>query len=138
MRLIQSTINPDGTVINVPQPWTRETLAAALAEYRYEKEIAGITCGGIPISTERGDHRTVMHTIRTEARSDPGFVAPLKTAAGFVSLNAEAIMNVTDAMLWYINACFVRESELLTAMATTDDLDSIAAEMVNGWPTREF
>jgi hypothetical protein len=138
MRVIQSMISPDGTVTNISQPWTRETLAAALAEYRYEKEIAGITCGGIPISTERGDQRTVMHTIRTEARSNPEFVAPLKAAAGFVSLNAAAIMNVTDAMLWYINACFVRESQLLTAMAATDDLDAIAADMETGWPTREF
>lgn len=138
MRVIQSTINSDGTVTNVPQPWTRETLAAALAEYRYQKEIAGITVGGIPISTERGDHRTVMHTIRTEARANAGFVTPLKTAAGFVSLDANAILSVTNAMLWYINACFVRESQLLTAMAATEDLESIAAQMETGWPTQEF
>lgn len=138
MRVIQSTIHADGTVTNVPQPWTRDTLAAALAEYRYQKEIAGIIVSGIPISTERGDHRTVMHTIRTEARANAAFVAPLKTSAGFVSLDAQVILSVTDAMLWYINACFVRESQLLTAMAATEDLDAIAAQMETGWPTQEF
>lgn len=118
--------------------WTRDSLAAEIAAYRYQQEIAGINVGGIPISTERGDHRTVMHTIRTEARANSAFTAGLKTSAGFVPMNASMIMAVTDAMLWYINACFVRESALLTAMDSTDDLDSIADDMLTGWPTREF
>lgn len=129
----------DGVLVSeVVIPWTAETLAAAIAEHRYNQEVAGITVGGVPMSTERGDHRTVMHTIRTEARANAEFVAPLKTAAGFVPMDASTIMAVTDAMLWYINACFVRESALRTAMESTDDLDSIAADMLTGWPTREF
>jgi hypothetical protein len=138
MRVITSSISADGTVTNTPEPWTTNSLKAAIAEYRYRQETAGITVSGIPISTERGDHRIVMAQIRAEARANAGFSVDLKTADGFVSLDAVQVLSVTDAMLWYVTACFAREAALLNALDTGTSIAEVAASMETGWPERVF
>lgn len=139
MRVIVSTISEDGTVTNTPEPWTADILRAAIAEHRYQQEIAGISVGGIPISTERGDHRIVMAQIRAEARADSEFTVSLKTIAGFVELTAAQVLQITDAILYYVTACFARESELLQQLDSEElTLDEVAAEMLTGWPEGTF
>lgn len=138
MRVITQTVAADGTVTNVAAAWTQETLTAAIAAMRYEREISGITVSGIPISTERGDHRIVMAQLRAEARANAGYSVNLKTATGFVTLDASTILTVTGAMLSYINACFVREAVLLSQIASGVDLDTVAAAAETGWPSQEF
>lgn len=138
MRVIHQTISADGTVSNDAAPWTAETLTAAIAEKRYVWETSGITVQGVPISTERGDHRIVMAQIRAESKSNSGFSVGLKTAVGFVQLNAAQILAITDAMLLFINACFAREAELVAMFTENADLEAIAAAAETGWPTREY
>lgn len=138
MRVITQTIAADGTVTNIAAAWTQETLSAAIAAMRYEREVSGITVSGIPISTERGDHRIVMAQLRAEARANAEYTVSLKTSTGFITLDSETILAVTGAMLSYINACFVREAVLLSQIASGVALDTVAAAAGTGWPSQEF
>ncbi len=113
----------DGTVIAEVTPWDFASFSSHIAAKRYDHEVAGITVGGVIISTERGDHRIVMQQLLLVASANSEFTVRLKTASGFVTLNAAQTIGCCQAMLHYIQSCFAVEDAALQAAAeaTTDE-----------------
>lgn len=124
-------------------PWTAETLAAYLAEVRYNREVSGITVDGFPIDTSRGNERTVWQNLMIQAKADPNFTINKKLSGRFYRLTAAQVLRCAGLGARYIGACFETEAAFLTQIeaATTDEaLESIAAEIdqATSWPARTY
>lgn len=119
--------------------WTLDAFAQQIAGMRYQREVSGIAVGGVPISTERGDHRIVMQQLLLVASANSGFTVRLKTSTGFVTLNAAQTIGCCQAMLHYIQSCFAVEDAALqsAASATTDEQFET---ILNGlqWPAQVY
>lgn len=122
-QLTNRTYLEDGSVITEVIPWGFASFSSHIAAMRFQREVAGITVGGVIISTERGDHRIVMQQLLLAASANSEFTVRLKTATGFVTLNAAQTIACCQAMLHYIQSCFAVEDAALqaAASATTDE-----------------
>ncbi len=123
--------------------WDRDSLAALLAEVRYDHEVAGITVGGIPISTERGNERTTWQQLMLRSTADTGFSIRKKLSCGFVMLNASQCLSCGMHGANYIAACFAVEDVMLQQIAmaeTAAELDAIEEQIRNPdtWPNRVY
>ena len=100
-----------------------ERKKAAIAQARYEAEIAGVN----GIRTDR-ESRFIMTGMALKAMSDPDYTCRWKGIDGFVTLTAPQIIAVSDAIRAYVQGCFDKEDELLAqieAATTQAELDSI-------------
>lgn len=107
---------------------------AELADYRWQREVAGTTVSGMPIATDR-DSQGKLTSIRVASDADPNYTVRLKTAAGFVTLGRAAIVAVTDAARAYVQACYDREADLAATIAgMTAPAMALALDISQGWP----
>lgn len=129
----------DGSVTVETIPWTIENFSQHLAALRYEKEVSGITVTGVPISTERGEHRMVMSQLLLTAKGDSEFSIRLKTINGFVTLTASQIISACQAMLHYIASCFAVEDTAIQAVNahSTDEQFELVLSTLE-WPSRTY
>jgi hypothetical protein len=124
---------------NTPQPeFSAEVIAAkrriAIADRRFNAEVAGITVGGIPVYTDRTTQNKLTAAAFRASR-DPNYTVDWKTLDGsFVSLTAELILYVADAVGDYVQACYTREGVLGYMLTNGTYTDSMLEE---GWPARE-
>lgn len=124
--------------VTVIDPRTLEEAKAErlelLAERRWRAETGGTTFAALPVATDDRSQAKIMGA-RLAANADPGYVVKWKTAAGFVDLNAPAIVALSDAVRAHVQSCFDREAELtadIEAAATREAVDAIDIE--TGWP----
>lgn len=104
---------------------------AVIADRRYQAEIAGCDVAGMRVDTDDRSKLLINGAV-VEAMLDPAYTLAWKTSAGVVPLTGEQVIGVGRAVRAHVQACFDRESELMTALAagtfTPDMLDQ-------GWPS---
>lgn len=108
----------------------------ALADRRWQAETAGIIVGGAPIRTDERSTAKITAAY-VKASQDPGFTVRWKVDTGFfVSLDAEAIISIGDAVTAHVQACFDNEDVLTTAILAAEDLTALdAIDIESGWPS---
>lgn len=91
------------------------SLAAYAASVRFARETGGITVAGARIRTDRESQGLIAGAVLRAMRS-PEAEIRFKADDGFVTLNAEAVMAVGDAVAEHVQACFRIESEVVAAI----------------------
>lgn len=104
--------------------------AALIADRRYTAEMAGTTIQGMPIATDERSQGLITGAALA-ATLDTDYSIRWKTGAGFVELTAAQIIGVASAVRAYVQACFDREADLLSAVADGAISEGILEE---GWP----
>lgn len=101
-----------------------------IAARRYLAETSGITVGGMFIDTGR-DSQALITGAALSAFIDPTYLCNWKTPDGFVQIDAPTLIAVSKAVRQHVQACFDRESELLSAL----EAGEYAPDMLEkGWP----
>jgi len=99
---------------------------------RREVEEGGIVVAGVPIATDR-ESQAMLHGACFTAAKVPGFTTPWKGDDGvFRDVGVTELEATALAVALHVQACFVRERELCTAITnaeTAEELDGIAAEI---------
>jgi hypothetical protein len=100
---------------------------AEIANARWSAEVGGVEVGGISIDTSR-ESQALITGAALQAMIDKDYVCQWKTAAGFVTLDAEAIMAVAVAVREHVQECFNREAALsaeVEAAETAEEVEGI-------------
>jgi hypothetical protein len=101
---------------------------AVLAAKRWEVETGGIEIAGLQVKTDEDTQRKITGAY-VRATRDPEFTVRWKIGpASFVTLDAQTIVAIGDAVTAHIQAAFNRESELVDAVvqaATWSELVAI-------------
>ena len=119
------------TLQDVPPPLVFN-VAEAIAARRYIAEVAGTYAGGLPVFTDRTTQNKLTGAALRASR-DPTYTVDWKCQTGsFITLDAQRIMAVADAVGDYVQACYSREAALLAAVADGSFTDDMLEE---GWPT---
>lgn len=111
------------------RPPSPEELVAYAAQKRWEAEVGGITVNGLCVHT---DDRSKIMVIgaRNAAQVNPNFTTEWKAVDGtFVTLDAAAIIAVSDAVLTHLSRCFEVEASVLAgigggAITSREQIDS--------------
>lgn len=108
-------------------------LANYAADRRWRAEVGGIEVDGLAVHTDDRSKMMIMGA-RLKAASDPGFTTEWKTAAGeFITINADTILLVSDAILDHVAACFAAEADVI-AKIEAGDITDIAGIDAADWP----
>lgn len=91
---------------------TVEQRAELIADKRFSVETGGISIAGVQIPTDRHTQQ-VLTAMYVKAKEDSEYTKRFKTAAGFVTLTAGQIIQISDAVHDHVQAAFDREDELL-------------------------
>jgi hypothetical protein len=108
-----------------PAP-TQADLIIHAAVARWRKETGGITIGGLSIVTDRESQAMVIGA-HAYVVANPAAVIQWKTAAGFVELDAAQITALALAVGSHVQACFVKEAEVVGTIAEYATLAEIDA-----------
>ncbi len=129
-----------GVTDAVAVPWSVDAAKRYLKELRFERETAGIVVDGVPISTERGDHRNTMLSLALAGSQNPALQVPFKLADGSFTILTGAFA----AAAWqhgqeYVAGCFAVEAQAAAAIESAEDSDEIDS-ILNGlvWPSQIF
>jgi len=100
---------------------------AALADYRWSKETAGIVVDGITVETTDRS-KTLITGAMLMASQNPSATFKFKTTAGdHVEINAAAMINIYVVMGLHVQACFAKEEAIATqirALATWQEVEA--------------
>lgn len=126
---------PDPTPPPPPPPPYAPTVAelkelklAEIAAARFEAETGGIEIQGTRIATDR-ESQALITGAALQAYIDPSYVCQWKTAGGFVTLDAAALLGIAQAVRQHVQNCFDREAELaaqVEAATTAEEVEAIA------------
>ncbi len=101
-----------------------------IADRRWKEETSGFVFNGVHIETDRTAVAMVAGAALA-ASLDPEYSVRWKSANGFVTLNAEQILAMAQAIRLHVQACFDREADLLDAI----NAGTYETEMLDtGWP----
>lgn len=93
------------------------TLPEYAAAKRWEKEVGGIDINGLTVATDDRS-KTMISGARVAAQNDPEFSTQWKSADGtFVTIDAAAVIAISDAMLAHVSSCFAIEAQVLVEIA---------------------
>lgn len=107
---------------------------AALAARRFAAETGGVTVAGMPVETGRAT-QAILTGARILAKENSAYAVDWKTAAGFVTLDAAAIIAAADAVAAHVQACFSNEKAIAAEIAAAADAAAVAAVDIDaGWP----
>ena len=104
--------------------------ADAIADRRYQAEVAGITINGMSVETD-DRAKLLINGAALEAVIDPDYVMQWKTFGGFIELTGAQVIGIARAVRAHVQACFDREAELLDALANGTITDAMLEQ---GWP----
>ena len=98
---------------------TSDEKAAHLAQYRYERENAGIQVGATTIQTDLGTRTNILGAVQLDG--------PIKwkTPAGFVSLTKAQLVSISGAIGQHVQKCFDAEATVLEDIDTYTTLQEI-------------
>lgn len=101
----------DGTSFVQPAPgaYTKAQLKAYTASARYDREIRGITVGGVAVLTDRQSQSMVSNAFSYLSKAPAGTTADYKGASGWVSLTAAQLEPIALAVGTHVQACFSAE-----------------------------
>ncbi|MDP7142701.1 MAG: DUF4376 domain-containing protein [Alphaproteobacteria bacterium] len=103
--VVPGYIYEDGSF--TPPPHTPD-LKAVLADWRYGVETGGITVAGVEIQTDRESRGNLM-AAHIMASEDANYSVTWKTAQGFTTLDAQAILTISAAVRQHVETCFAVE-----------------------------
>jgi hypothetical protein len=70
------------------------------------------------------------------ATRDPDYTVDWKTTSGtFINMTADQIITIGDVIGDYVQACYTREGEIMSALNDNMFTDNMLDE---GWPAREY
>lgn len=124
---LQDVLTPHGIFVD---------LAAYTADKRWRLETGGITVGGAPVRTDR-ESQAMINGAFALAKDSPSTSILFKTAAGFASLNADAIVGIGRAVAAHVQACFAAEADVLYRInagdiSTKEQIDAAFAALLAG------
>lgn len=130
--------SPDPSdIIAAPDPLesARAQALAALADRRWRAEAGGITVNGVPIPTDERAQVKITGAALA-AQRDPAMTVAWKCSGDvWVTLSAEQLLALADAVRAHVQACFDREATLSAALAAAETVEAIAAiDLEGGWP----
>ena len=110
----------------------KAAVAQAREQIRYRRDQAistGTIINGMPIGTDDVTQGRIVGAVMS-AMLDPAYSVTWKATDGtFVTLNAEQLIAVAQAIRAHVQACFDREAQLLTAL-----VDGSVYDIDEGWP----
>lgn len=128
----------ENSVLIASTGWTVEASKQRLKELRLESETAGVIVDGIPISTERGDHRNTMLSLALAGSQNPSMQVPFKLADGSFAVMSGAFAESAWAFgQSYVAQCFGVEAQASAAIDAAESDAEIDA-ILDGlqWPSR--
>lgn len=117
----------NGTSWDVDFEKIKEDKIQEIAHARYNEEISGINVGGFNINTDR-ESQSLITAAAFSALQDPSYTCRWKTKDGFVTLDANTIIQMATAVRNHIQNCFNKEDQLLTEIenaTTVEELNNI-------------
>ena len=137
MNVNENTNAVTGQTVSVVIPWTVEAAKEQLKQLRLAREIGGVTVDGIPVSTERGDHRTIMLSLAIAGAQNPAIQVPFKLADGSFIVMLGAFASAAWAFgQGYVAQCFGVEavaSAAIDAAQSDAEIDLILDGLQ--WPS---
>ncbi|MFN8727014.1 MAG: DUF4376 domain-containing protein [Rhodospirillales bacterium] len=122
------------TLADMPVADVRAAKLAELSARRYAKEIAGVSIGGLAVSTDR-ESQALITGAALAATLDAAYTVDWKTPAGFVTLSAVQLLGVAQAVRAHVQACFSAERAKSEAIAALDTAAAVLAyDLEAGWP----
>ena len=106
-------------------------LLGQIANTRYQHEIAGTVYNSTHVETTR-ESRAMLLPVAFAASLDNTYTSKWKSTDGFIQLTSTQILGLASTVRAYVQACFDRESVLISAV-TGGTFD--AAMLAEGWPT---
>ncbi|WP_273794315.1 DUF4376 domain-containing protein [Brucella intermedia] len=104
-----------GNAIEEPSHFAPD-LPAYAAQKRWEKEVGGLEINGLTVATDDRS-KTMISGARVAAQNDANFTTDWKAADGtFVTIDAAAVIAISDAMLMHVSNCFAIEAQVLAAI----------------------
>jgi hypothetical protein len=99
---------------------------AEIAAARWKAETDGITVNDMTIDTSR-ESQALVTGAALAATLDPDYTCQWKTASGFVTLNAAAVVAVAQAVRAHVQACFDREAALAAVVEAAETVEEVQA-----------
>ncbi len=142
---------PEGWSDTPPPPSMEEARVSALETLRikkWEMKDAGITVNGVAIDTDDKGQATLAGAM-LNCLANPAYTANWKTAAVdeqgkavWMTIGADLITPLRQAMTDYTQACFDVEAEKQDELVALQSVEAIQAwletELNQGWPSREI
>lgn len=126
---------------NAPEPTLqerRDILIPRIEQMRWDKEVGGMTFGGVPIPTDDRAKTLIMGARTAAVEQGEAYSDEWKISPGvYVPLDAAAAIALGDALLAHIRACFAREKALIQAVLDANThaaMDEAEDEIETGWP----
>lgn len=116
----------------------KEHLFRHLANYRYQKEVGGISLGGLPVAT---DDRTKVLLVGAYNdavyENDPDRLRQFKVEGNFATLNNAAIIGIALEVATHVQKCFDAEADVFTQiqndeLLTTGEVEAAFDESYSG------
>jgi hypothetical protein len=97
-----------------------------IAESRWQAETGGLAVNGMTIATDR-ESQALITGAALQATIDASYTCQWKTAAGFVTLDATAILAVAQAVREHVQESFDREAELAGEVGAAVSIEAVEA-----------
>ena len=115
----------------VPPPLTLESAKAAklaeLADWRYQKEVAGIFVGGAKIKTDRESQATINSAFTSLSQ---GFITSVdwKAAGGvWIQLTLTQLAPIAQAVAAHVQTCFTAEKNIAAEIEALTTIEAVQA-----------
>ena len=112
----------------------KQALMTRIARTRYEHETGGTTVDGMHVATDRQSQALItgaFSSAKDAKETGEAFGIRWKTPRGFVTLDADQMIDVGRLVRQHVQACFDREKELSEAV---EDGTFTEAMLDEGWP----
>jgi len=107
----------------------------ALADYRYQRETAGITLNGTKIDTD-DRCKTLLNSAYTSLKNGFCTAKQWKTEQGWINVTLADIEPIVKAVDAYVQECFDNEQIHFNAIKALTTIDAVTAyDFTTGWPS---
>ena len=97
-----------------------------IASARYDAEVAGITVAGATIRTDR-ESQAMITGAALKAIQDTAYICTWKGESGWVTLTAQQILGIADAVRAHVQGCFNREAGLAAQVQAAETVEAVQA-----------
>ena len=108
---------------------------AALAAYRYGKEVGGVTLSnGMRVATDDRS-KTLIAGAQIDATANPAILTDFKADTGWVQIDAATVGIISAAVAAHVRSCYSNERVhcgAINALLTVADVE--AYDFTTGWP----
>jgi hypothetical protein len=104
----------------------KATKLAEIAAARWKDETRGVAVGGMTVDTSR-ESQGLITGAALQATIDDTYTCRWKTAEGFVTLDAQTVLAVAQAVRAHVQACFDREAKLAAVIGAAETLEEVQA-----------